>query len=507
MIRTTHGKEFYFDSEIEKTVKKLRKEAKAVKRALNSITLTEEFDNLFDLSGLFAEEGPSLINMAEEKTLKELDAPPIQQAPLCITAANLQAPLELKSGLIHLLPKFRRLANEDPYNHWKEFHVVCSSMKPDRITEGQIKLRAFPFSLEDTAKKWLFYLPAGSITSWEKMMKMFLERYYPASRVYNVSFPQHGIPEQAFINFFYEGLLPSARSSINGAAGGSLVEKILSEAKRLIEIVASTSRQFGERQEGVNESITYPEGKIEDVLVKVDKFIIILDFEADKDVPIILGRPFLATGRTLIDVQKGELTMRVLNEQVTFNVFKAMKHLDDVEECSRISVIDTLTSSEFINHSLNPLETALVLNSKDLDETTLEQIGIQEQKEHKGTQTNGEIQDMAPPKTAASPLKRKARFYDRCFASPIAENRYNRLFSQSTTGIQERGLELDPEGDPDRSMIDTVDVLHWVDFIKHPTTAGMLSVVQEFYANFANKDAEERVFVRGKRVAITRRNH
>ncbi|XP_015387923.1 uncharacterized protein LOC107177896 [Citrus sinensis] len=66
----------------------------------------------------------------------------------------------------------------------------------------------------------------------------------------------------------------------------------------------------------VDRSHVYPEGKIEDVLVKVDKFIfpvdfIVLDFEADKEVPIILGRPFLARGKTLIDVQKGELTMRV----------------------------------------------------------------------------------------------------------------------------------------------------------------------------------------------------
>lgn len=46
---------------------------------------------------------------------------------------------------------------------------------------------------------------------------------------------------------------------------------------------------------------------MEDVLVKVDKFIfptdfIILDCEVDKEIPIILGQPFLATGRTLIDV-------------------------------------------------------------------------------------------------------------------------------------------------------------------------------------------------------------
>ena len=46
---------------------------------------------------------------------------------------------------------------------------------------------------------------------------------------------------------------------------------------------------------------------IEDVLVKVDKFIftadfIVLDMEEDKEIPIILGRPFLATGKALIDV-------------------------------------------------------------------------------------------------------------------------------------------------------------------------------------------------------------
>ncbi|XP_038896493.1 uncharacterized protein LOC120084743 [Benincasa hispida] len=80
-------------------------------------------------------------------------------------------------------------------------------------------------------------------------------------------------------------------------------------------------------------TIKYPEGKIEDVLVKVDNFIfpadfIILDYEADKEVPIILGCPFLATGKVLIDVHKGELTMHVDNEEVKFNVLNALKFLD-----------------------------------------------------------------------------------------------------------------------------------------------------------------------------------
>ena len=54
-------------------------------------------------------------------------------------------------------------------------------------------------------------------------------------------------------------------------------------------------------------SITYPRGIVEDILVKVDKFIFpvdftILDMEEDHEVPLILGRLFLAIGRAVIDV-------------------------------------------------------------------------------------------------------------------------------------------------------------------------------------------------------------
>ncbi|KAM6596805.1 hypothetical protein CsatA_007329 [Cannabis sativa] len=99
-------------------------------------------------------------------------------------------------------------------------------------------------------------------------------------------------------------------------------------------------------------SMAHLEGKIEDVLVQVDKFIfpadfIILDYEADREVPIILGRSFLATGRTLIDVQNGELAMRVNDQKFTFNVFNAMRFLDEIEECSRLSVIDSTVAERF----------------------------------------------------------------------------------------------------------------------------------------------------------------
>ncbi|GJU86378.1 reverse transcriptase domain-containing protein [Tanacetum coccineum] len=70
-------------------------------------------------------------------------------------------------------------------------------------------------------------------------------------------------------------------------------------------------------------SITHPKGLAEDVYVKVGKFyfptdFVVVDFEADPRVPLILGRSFLRTGRALIDVYGEEITLRVDNEAVTF---------------------------------------------------------------------------------------------------------------------------------------------------------------------------------------------
>ena len=72
----------------------------------------------------------------------------------------------------------------------------------------------------------------------------------------------------------------------------------------------------------VDIAMAQPEGILEDVLIKVGKFVflvnfVMIDIEEDKQVPLLLGRPFLATRATLIDVKKGELTLRVADEKST----------------------------------------------------------------------------------------------------------------------------------------------------------------------------------------------
>ncbi|KAL4290705.1 hypothetical protein GQ457_14G017330 [Hibiscus cannabinus] len=84
-------------------------------------------------------------------------------------------------------------------------------------------------------------------------------------------------------------------------------------------------------------SYVQPEGKIEDILVQVDKFIfpadfLILDCEANKDAPIILGRPFLATGRVLFDFGNDELIFRVDDQQFKIVAAKEEKLIETLRQ-------------------------------------------------------------------------------------------------------------------------------------------------------------------------------
>ena len=72
-------------------------------------------------------------------------------------------------------------------------------------------------------------------------------------------------------------------------------------------------------------TVKRPIGILHDVIVKVESFIfstdfVILDCEVNFEVPIILGRPFLAMGRALDDMEKEQMKFRLKNEEVTFNI-------------------------------------------------------------------------------------------------------------------------------------------------------------------------------------------
>uniref|UniRef100_A0A803MKM0 Retrotransposon gag domain-containing protein n=1 Tax=Chenopodium quinoa TaxID=63459 RepID=A0A803MKM0_CHEQI len=185
--------------------------------------------------------------------------------------------LKLNSGFLNLLPKFYGNAGDNPYRHLKELKVVCSSMNPGGIEQEHIRLHAFLFSLQDPDKEWLYeQLPSSSINSWVELEKVFLERFFPASRIGSISkeicgirennneslyeywqlfnrlcssCPQHQISDQLLIQYFYEGLLPNDTGMIDASSGGALVDKTPTEARKLISNMAQNTQQFSTRND------------------------------------------------------------------------------------------------------------------------------------------------------------------------------------------------------------------------------------------------------------------
>ncbi|CAN6567584.1 unnamed protein product [Malus baccata var. baccata] len=114
-------------------------------------------------------------------------------------------------------------------------------------------------------------------------------------------------------------------------------------------------------------SNAYPKGVWEDVLVQVDNLIFpadfyVLEMEDSPNVtllPILLGRPFMKTTRTKIDVFKGTLTMEFDGEIINFNISEAMKFPKDDHSCFSIDVLDELAQDYLDMLEDDPLETTI----------------------------------------------------------------------------------------------------------------------------------------------------
>ncbi|XP_058755284.1 uncharacterized protein LOC131628460 [Vicia villosa] len=90
-----------------------------------------------------------------------------------------------------------------------------------------------------------------------------------------------------------------------------------------------------------DKSIISPYGVVQDMLVKVDKFLfpvdfVVVDMVEDRDVPLILGRPFMKTTRMMIDIYDGIMKVRVQDKEVIFTLFESMKPPKDEHDNFRI---------------------------------------------------------------------------------------------------------------------------------------------------------------------------
>ncbi|XP_020250927.1 uncharacterized protein LOC109828314 [Asparagus officinalis] len=96
---------------------------------------------------------------------------------------------------------------------------------------------------------------------------------------------------------------------------------------------------------------------------------VILEIEEDSNIPIILGRPFLATAGAIIDVKNGRLSLNIGGETVEFDLSNTMKLPLTDTICYRVDVIDKCTHEQISNNnSADPLEKCLVSDGSINDE-------------------------------------------------------------------------------------------------------------------------------------------
>ncbi|CAN6578532.1 unnamed protein product [Malus baccata var. baccata] len=160
-------------------------------------------------------------------------------------------------------------------------------------------------------------------------------------------------------------------------------------------------------------SVAYPRGIIEDLIIKVENLylpadFVILDMDEDTQTPIILGCPFMATARTLIDVEAGTLTLKVQDQSVVFSLFEATKRLGDVQDCMRVDVLDRLLHAEIMPRlTSDPLLNVLhgFENKNTKDEEVCEYVSALESVPFQHPRWRHVFESLGEPKKLLQPSK------------------------------------------------------------------------------------------------------
>ncbi|CAN6588637.1 unnamed protein product [Malus baccata var. baccata] len=197
--------------------------------------------------------------------------------PSCIThpAVEEGTAFEIKQHMLNILPTFHGLSSDDPNMHIAEFLMECKNILVRGFSAESIKLRLFPYTLKDQARRWLLTLPSGSISTWAQLNEKFLNKYYPASKTLDMrtqilSFaqkpneefheawerfkelirkcPHSGINTTDQMHIFFRGLNMTTKTLVNASCGGSYKDKNAQEACLLFEKMAADTQQWAVEQ-------------------------------------------------------------------------------------------------------------------------------------------------------------------------------------------------------------------------------------------------------------------
>ncbi|CAA7061748.1 unnamed protein product [Microthlaspi erraticum] len=176
---------------------------------------------------------------------------------------------EISPEIIGLVKQnqFQGKPQENPLEHIDAFEEICGTISAGGAPKEYLKCKLFSFTLTGKALRWVKSLPAQSITTWKEYKVAFLGHFFTKQRAnllrekissfqqgpvepfhealerfkdYTRECPNHGLSEGSLWNIFYRGISGKCRFSLDTASNGNFMTKTVTEAKILIENLASS---------------------------------------------------------------------------------------------------------------------------------------------------------------------------------------------------------------------------------------------------------------------------
>ena len=189
--------------------------------------------------------------------------PPRLSAPSYIVPPTKE--MVVRPYLVPLLPTFHGMESENLYTHIRKFEEVCNIFKEDTTIVDLMRLKIFPFTLNDKEKIWFNSLRPRTIRIWTEMQVGFLKKFFSNHRTNSLkrqistisanenekfyscwerymealdAYPHHGFDILLLFNYFYDGISPTVKQFLETMCGGDFWSKNPEEALDFLRYVA-----------------------------------------------------------------------------------------------------------------------------------------------------------------------------------------------------------------------------------------------------------------------------
>ncbi|GJZ63803.1 RNA-directed DNA polymerase, eukaryota, reverse transcriptase zinc-binding domain protein [Tanacetum coccineum] len=226
---------------------------------------------------------------------------------------------------------FSQNKNEDAHNHIDRVVNIVSLFNILRVSQDAILLRVFPFALTGSAKRWVDRLTPGAVNTWDLLKKAFIQKYCPPSKTAEQLEDIHNFKMTSTQALTAIQTMADHSQKLHDRTSSRNISSS-SDTDGLVTVI-----RIGKLEpidmviEMADNTKFIPKGIVKNLLVKIDKFILPVDFVIlnmieDLRMPVVLGRPLLATDHTKVDIFRKTISLEVGNEKV---IFKMRSNLSD----------------------------------------------------------------------------------------------------------------------------------------------------------------------------------